>query len=454
MVTLDKRGRYQASRAFWALLFLILLGILATVLWRIAAGTYPGTNPEPIEVTKVSNSNAPTGSQLSVALLPPVNRVYRNKPLKILLLFMNNGKDVISIEHFSLAGCLTAAGWKAIAIQPHDSTEVHLNINASRCKYGKVPLQMSVAWRCQDGKCIPGREFLASSPILVTSVRRETARKALRIAFALLHDLTWPLVLALLGYLFQATMAKRGERSQILNVLLPEYAGMVQMHYLPIARRIQTVLEQAKKLEQAKAPVDSRGLEVRTKRIIGSILLLRRVTLALVLKKGGIYFRSRLAENLYFACYSPFRKKFEECMGEDLADKYALKLKVNDTLEQAMDRVFPIGPLDQTHADAEKRTTDWIADSNGLSADFKEHRNLLRLCLAVLSFECDRPFYQTDEKGTVNKTAWYFDAPVLEFTQEMYDIPVGLRNEIVTQIRKYLDGLPRECKRDVKRPRA
>jgi len=332
-------------------------------------------------------------------------------------------------------------------------------------------------------------------------------------AYTMIKDLVWPLLLAFLGFIFQQILARqsdererlkkiqedaetkraeqqeqeqskrsreqqeaetrRAQRQQVLTHLLPEYMSLVQKHYLPIARRIQTVESEwdrfseekkaATKVAQAAASSPSESSMPAAKkpeddsftRLLTAILLMRRRLLHLFTKKGGIFFRTSTGEEIFANCISEFTEKCQKLFGKDAFESAALSLEPDTTHPNAIRMLFDsrevkpasngeqspaIAPLPDMNTMLAAFTT-WARNDTEMELDL----NLLRLCDRVVSFECDRIFYQTDPdqklkpgQSVNDSSGWYFDAPQLAISGAMLELPAPIATE---NAGKNLDGV-------------
>jgi hypothetical protein len=233
----------------------------------------------------------------------------------------------------------------------------------------------------------------------------------------LLRTFSLPLVLLLVGYFLQVSQTERDaklkedqaerdaklkveqdardSRSQILNTLLPEYSKLVQEHYLTITSRFERVFFETKDYrtnpQNKSQPATASGQSSappEPERVLCSILLMRAQIVKLVTEKGGIYFASSVAEDLFFEAFTHFLKRCRDEMGiEDFGAAVEL-VDAKDTPTIALSKC----------RDARLFTTILPRFSAWLRTDgFDEYLRLLHISNAVLSFECNRPFYQVGQ---------------------------------------------------------
>ncbi len=172
---------------------------------------------------------------------------------------------------------------------------------------------------------------------------------------------------------------------------------------------------------------------------------MRAQIVKLVTEKGGIYFASSVAEDLFFEAFTHFLKRCRDEMGiEDFGAAVEL-VDAKDT---------PTITLSKCR-DARLFTTILPRFSAWLRTDgFDEYLRLLHISNAVLSFECNRPFYQVgqavnDRERDAYLGNWYVDPPMLRMTGEMYKVPEIARPDVLKLLRRWLGNIPKECKEGV-----
>lgn len=476
--------------------------------------------PSAAKLATVSLTPHAAGSKLSLWLAPPLTRWESAQPMPLRTDLANDSDAAISVE-LSLkaaSGCRPAmramdpaaqAGSEArVSVPPHDHAEVAFSVDVSNCsgteRDSGIPLQIGYAWRetgagkqaqAGNGKPAARAEPPLSGPVALEAVASTSPivfatggelrwmrwTRSFQAAYTVVKDLVWPLVLAVIGFIFQQILegqsqertrikeiqegeatkrarqqekeqTRRAERLQILTHLLPEYMALVQKHYLLIARRIQTVETEwsAHRTEEEKKaaattptppPVPAPPPEQDTAvRVLTSILLMRRRLLHLFTKKGGIFFRTSTGEEIFGDFISEFIDKCHQVFGKDAFESAALIFEPQTTLPLAIRTLF--SPASQPPAPGAPAPVP-LPDMTGMLAKFRAwaidpsaeegYLNLLRLCEKVTRFECDRIFYQTDpdqrlEPGeSRNDTSgWYFDPPQLAISPEMCEIPAAL----------------------------
>jgi hypothetical protein len=292
--------------------------------------------------------------------------------------------------------------------------------------------------------------FVATSAISVTSRHAESMRRGLMMLTAIAKDFTWPVLLAILGYFAQNLLARRSERQQVFNTMLPTLTKLILEHYVHMARRMQTVDLEAKLIQ---GPAVSAAVNHPLRRTFGAILLMRRRVQHLFNSNGGIFFRSAVGEELFDTCLSGFYKRFQLATGDpDECEALALSLRPQAMPHQAYRRIFSPGLSARVNPLYNQFAT-WPLDAAGNKvAEFDSYLILLALAEAVLTFECNRIYYQTQSNGEASSENWYFDIPAFYFDKDIAGIPAGGAGRIWTLYRNYLNNMPTKCKAGVKYP--
>lgn len=330
------------------------------------------------------------------------------------------------------------------------STPLTLNLTIHLPSEGSAPSHASIS---------PPRSYngtITLAPIEVSNAHERAVRRFYSIITAFAKDFTWPILLALLAFFTQTVLARRGEQQQILQTLLPTMVELMQTYYLPIARRMQRVnieMESFVTLAPPTAYLSSQPL----RRALVAILLMRRQILHLVNNKGGVFFRTRIGEDLFSVGIGAFYSQFMAATGDgDLCEQLALKLTVDDLPHQAEPKVLPpiLTPRMRTLV---QNFGAWAINSAGPHAGepstaFRDYLVLLDLCQAILSFEFDRVFYQISAADAPRFQSWYFDPPAFRFAEDPNKIPAALHAEMLPLYCAYLNQMPAACRKGVRYP--
>ncbi len=434
----------------------VALALVFVLLLLVAFNALPGLAPEKIQQAQVFYSKMPEGSGFSVSLEPPPSRFSPADNPALELILTNTRDNPITIRDLFSSGCLHLT----IDPKPPMTVGAHQSIRPSAtlrplCDSGQFQLTLSFAWEEGSSKA-HYQGFAATSPITVASSWDEAMPRFFRIVSAMLRDFSWPVVLLLVGYWLQLRLAKRDtrikeeqdardSRGRILNTVLPDYSKLVQEHYLAISRHIDKVGLEAKDYSaQLKASAADPGkYPPAPDRVLCSILLMRARVLKLLTKKGGIYFVSSVAEELFSTASLQFMKRCYDLMGKDELDDGIELLGAEDTFTAALKKCRGSAHFSKLEFTFSKwLRADWD--------EFNAYVQLLRIMSAVLSFECNRPFYQVGptakdgSSGTNNN--WYIDPPLIEMESEMYEVPPDLLQLIHGLLSKWLSGVPAECR--------
>ena len=481
----DLTAKLWVHRAKSILLWLAVAAVCAwvawlTLTWLVASGRIPGLGSEPVAPVKVTQSPLAPESNLKVLVVPPRDRPDGREAMPLRLLIENDGASAgwFAATAANGEGCigldtrhsLSSAGGQVgndgaihLPAAAHATAELAIPV-VSECGREHLPqsvaLQLSYHWLDDSPKDAghagnaPLRSFpgtIATSPITFTSRQAEIRQIGLHIASELARDFTWPVLLAMLGILAQNEIARRGNREQIFNTLLPVFNGLEQAHYLPIARRMQIIVNEEKYI--VPATFGSVTFDVAVQRTFCAILLMRRRMQHLFSTKGGVFFRSTVAEKLFSGCVSPFYQRFQEATKDrNQCEILAVSLDPASTLDQAIEKLFSF-----TCAPAATKLltafTAWAVDKNGQKTKaFEGYLKLNELALAVITFEINRVYYQTDQKGVRGGSNWYFDAPQLELVPAISEIINEEQENISLLLAEYLNGIPRECRQNVSYP--
>jgi len=468
----------------------------------------PGIGPDtlaPVTLTEIR----PASPDLKIFLtLPPDHWQVKRLPVKSseelpaipLLLENDSSQDAgwTATPHVS-GSCLTATQAPLAASVPaHQSSRLELKLASDKCSGAVVPQQLLLSldytWTLLKSKgksstrrpsgsrilststgeksgvtfdlsihlprpsagpsrnTLPARSYSGSitlSPIELSTESERAWRRFWALVDAIAKDFTWPVLLALLAYGAQLGLARRGERQQVFNAMLPTLTKLIFDHYVPMARRMQTVNTEADKIPPV-APAQNLPLH----RTFCAILLMRRRVQHLFNSNGGIFFRSAIGEDLFAICLSGFYSKIQKETGSaENFEALALALSPKDPLLRAQKRIISprwaalSAPLYQAFA-------NWALDSSGaLSAEFKSCLVELFLAESVLSFECNRIYYQTNARSEGYLQGWYFDPPSFYFNKDLNQITHCDTQEMRKLYLQYLNGLPTACRKDIHYPR-
>jgi len=526
--------RYRAVGAGILVLAVLVVAVLVVLQWpKWNQLLYPAP---PTAVAGISVAPAPPLSKLRVWMEPPLTRWQLAPRLPITIHLLNDGDDPITVTLAPLPAlhCLQQTPpAQTVTVEAHQSAApVQLQVDASACpaieRAAGIP--MRVAYRSNELVTPPGPGagnagrakapatfdgIISTSPIVFETPAEARSERESRIfaqAYGALKDLVWPLLLAYLGFVLQSILAnrasqetertklqeeeatRRANRQEILTHLLPEYMSLVQKHYMPITRRIQTVedewtavqkkLKSTPSLLKPPAQIPATPEDDEFTRLLSAVLLMRRRMLLLLSEEGGVFFRSAKGEVIVAGSITRFFDRCREVMGLDLFESAALALEPGFTLPQSIRVLWepsapaaqPAAPPAGQGAAAAAATApplaalppapllplamlvsfhQWVTGTPAPPNGFDGYVNLLKLCRHILNFECDRMFYQTDPDPNEKPSGWYFDPPQLEIAGGMFEIPdeeVSKRGgaedykiEIYKSLSGYLTGIPEVC---------
>ncbi len=522
--------------------------VFLAALLAIGAFSYfsaPVTPAAPVPRAKLTVPPA-SGSgvaNLTISVAPPSARSEKSAILEIDAWVVNNTGQMgkITAQLIPVNGCEQLARSSSVNLDAAGSGSIVATIDARNClgthPAVAMPIEVEYWWQAAssgaDAKQAASAQLVAvvsTSPIAFERNAEEGGwprlRGAVSAIYTVLRDLIWPVVLALLAFVLQEIqksrddaqkaiaetlrqkeetiaagqraseeqiahdreleMTRRAERQQTLTHLIPEYISLVQDHYLPIARRMQTVEDEwmsfLQKATQDKSVLGTLPEEIADPeqnpytRLLSAILLMRRRVQLLFSSKGGVFFRTSIGEELFADCISEFFRKCHEFMDRDTFESAALSLGRGSTLPESIRRLF--SPAAQQVGSAPQPTATVlpipqavmlrfqasIIAKDGEVFLFDRYVNLLRICEQILSFECDRTFYQTNPGSAGDgpesePSGWYFDAPKIEISEDMYEIPAAMtaaddndannprytRAKVYRLLDSYREGIPNAC---------
>ena len=495
----------------------IVLGIGIAVFIASIALAYtdialPGTAAESTTPAKVTYPANPAFADLTVSVLAPPDHLARGARADLEIGFANFSAKPQEIQLSWMADCFSFSPDQPLTVQvpAAASTMQRIDVEAV-CEEGNHPIAL---YGRVSGPAATYKSLASIAPVPMTAAWRLRLFRFLFLISAFFRALVVPAALALLAYFLdrkadaikndQATrdarlkeeQDDRERRSSMLRLLLPDYSTMVQKHYLPISRRMDSIeaamppllgtiqdplpaAELAKKMAALKAELDpappaavqgqpavAAPESPEVWKLLAAILLYRARLLSFLTATGGIYFRSNQAERLFGELVDSFLDGVNAHLNKEDFREAAGLLDPEDELLSAM-RKLRSGEVTKKDPPVEllrkkklfaglyAALKTWIVnDPEG----FRACSRLIQLASHVLSFECARPFYQTDlmtpvdvknpsEPSRAGKSGWYFDPPLLDFCQEMYAIPAGVQTELDPEITFYIENVPSECRK-------
>jgi hypothetical protein len=451
---------------------ILVIAAVAWAGWELATRQWPGLEPEKATRTKITVSPLAVESHFKVEMLAPEELWMQNEPHTLRLELENDGAEPGKFDLFAVPAaedCLRVKSTQGLLIAANTATTIELPVDASQCagrSPSSSPIQLRYSWSLLTATKSPARNFggfLSTSPITVTTPFAESLERYLRILTSVARDFTWPVLLAVVGFFGQKALARRGEQQQILNTLLPTLTDLMQNHYLSIVRRMQRVALEAENIQVPAPPESVPQLEdhLPLRRTFAAILQLRKRMLYLANSKGGVFFRSAIAEDIFASGVSAFYSRFQQGTGDpDLCEAIADALDANALPHVAFQQIFfPF--LGRAKVEGLLRGfAGWSLHANGgKTEEFQQYLILLDLCQGVLSFEFDRVFYHTEYRFKPIFSNWYFDPPRFEFSGDINRLPAAVRSpnvepeeDMVRQFTLYLNGMPPECRVKIKYP--
>lgn len=340
------------------------------------------------------------------------------------------------------------------------------------------PVQLNLAVQlppqARYSRAVPGQPerhysgTITTAPILVTTASAASIHRLLTLGSSLASKFTWPILIAFLTIVGQNALARRSERQQIHTDRLNALTSLMQRHYLSITRRIATVVLESEPLPTLCQDLQNAGqavpanpaaisdatnaLNFQVERVFTAVLLMRKRILRLVESKGGVFFPSPLAEDIFRDGFSRFYSYFKTATGEsDHCESLAASLELEAQLHVAQAGLFA-RPLTASTQNAIGGFTAWI-EASGTPHDFDRFCILLDLCQAVMLFEYDRVQYEAHASALGDS----FDPPLFEFTSDLDNLPAFVepgtppgtdleRREYLTWCARYFQGIAEECR--------
>ncbi len=478
---------FDLTARFWLRRIAVFLLVVAAIWACVAAlriygrGGIAGVPVETVAPIAIKQTPASADSHLQIAVAPPVDRLGPGQSAPLHLLLENDGgiQGRFTPSAVAAGGCIQldiakmqsslkitpdGKGAPGIELGPHATATLDIPVDTT-CAGVHLPhsemMQLAYTWSTtvvtrargcscklqpRAGKSQRGfTGLISTSPLTVTSPAAEGNRRALHLALLLAQDFTWPVLLALLAALSQGVLARRAERQQIFTTLLPVYTELVQAHYLPITRRMEIVQAEAKKIHP---PRHGQNPDIALQRTFCAILLMRSRALHLLTAKGGVFFRSSIAEELFAACFSGFYLGFQRAAGDaGTVEACAAALDPDFTLSQCIGFVFSFAQAAVTAPLFAGFSARWVNVGNR-TPRFNRYLTVLDLAKQVMSFECDRIFYEGSRRGARGDSTWYFDPPQFEFSAQIGAFPRAYRTRVARLLTAYLNGIPGECKKE------
>lgn len=221
-------------------------------------------------------------------------------------------------------------------------------------------------------------------PVEITSWYRERASLVANRAYSVIKDLTLPVILAALAYVFQRVQKDREMRQAIWTTQLPRMHEYAEKHYMPIVRSLRGV--QSEYLKLRPTPSTILAVDDSTKRYSYVLLMFLGRMRALREDKGGVFFKDRGGEYVAQAAWYAFSENVVATIGEDIYESALKELTLPTTYEDFSAASEPT--LDQWHA----KLLDWINGVENPRNSYAQCLELLKVLQSVFSFEANRPF--------------------------------------------------------------
>lgn len=371
------------------------------------------------------------------------NRVNRDTGTDIQIYATNLSHDVVNISFLDIqAPGFTTSPTSIVSpglLKPSESKEIDVHLIPS-VDHGRFVFAVRYAWSAPN--TLEKKSRISLGPFEIVDESRIRKLRFLRRTASLTKDLTLPLVLALLGYLFQRQQNKRDEKFkqdqvdrdrhyQVWSSILPRFHQLSEKHYLPIVRSLRLVLERKPTIAALGDP------DTMSQYLYELLLLLRRMAY-LREDKGQIFFYSRTAESTVSLAWKVFVERVETRFGTVNRDQALQIIRPTDSYFSFQKRFAdPTDPTKtragQLHVKLRQELIDWINEgqANLKGEDFGKHLGLIRIMKEAVYFEANRPF---DEY-------WYGSKPKfsLEANISLPDGPNDIIRDLKTFLKQYVD---------------
>jgi hypothetical protein len=255
----------------------------------------------------------------------------------------------------------------------------------------------------------------------------------------LTKDLTLPIVLAVLGYIFQRLQSRRDryfqlsqgrrdraareqeairqEREQVRQNILPLVMTLAEQHYMPIVRGARLLIDDHKKLKEHRPDSSEEKIFFDTLFLLKRMDHLRR-------SKGQIFFQNGLAERIAADSWFVLREGLLSALGEANVALALKDMAVDDGFAEFQPKILKF----------KKCLEGFRGYINTNRDEFERYLKLVDLIQAVFRFEANRPF---DEH-------WYGIPRPLIFEFEFDSKPEYPKRNLSEACQNKIKGLPEE----------
>ncbi len=407
--------------------------IKRVVLWVILAATcacigifFLPNDParERIRTTRLASADERAANGLAVRAWLEQSRVYRGDGLSLRFIFENHAHGKIAALRFldlqtpgfdfpktwtvghNAPGAPRATAALVVYLDPGQSESIETRLQPTvdshgvfsiTALFGGTSIGNTTAEPHQDMQ-IP----ISVGPVEISTPSRERIALFMRRAYSVGKDLTLPLLLAILAYLFQKNQKEletresnardaretresnardeRDRRQQVWNSQLPRLHENAERHYMPMARSMRVLLSRVNAL-----PGDP---QKRTEEEMGQclyyfLLVLRRWK-HLRDKRGAVFFKDREGEKLVQLAWWVFNWHVEQTFTVSLRDRALKEIAIAEEFDAFQGKLGT--------SDSLKKCREIFGDWSARSNDFPKCMALLKLLRETLSFETNRPF--------------------------------------------------------------
>jgi len=377
----------------------------------------------------VSSSTDPSLGGLKLQGWLQQSRVYRGQTVRLRFIFENHSARKITGLRFvdlQAPGFEWPPSWTAHIegparirwtgsqldpdLNPGETETIEADLKPTRDSYGVFSVTAFVGWDRAATAASPVAETvhvpIALGPVEITTPWREHLALFSNRTYRVGKDLTLPVLLALLAYLFQKRQQgleaidqrqrddrekrdhdqrEQRERSQqIWNSQLPRLHEIAEKHYLPIVTTIRYLGDAWGRLPNS--PVKKKEQQVNLC-LYCFLLALRRFKF-LRDEKGSLFFKDRSGEEVasaaLFSLYFHVKKQF----GEDGRERILKRIEVTDDFDKFLQKL----QHDDVLQHCREVFVAWIEDTQITNGSFPQCLHILTIVRHIFKFEANRPF--------------------------------------------------------------
>jgi hypothetical protein len=329
-------------------------------------------------------------------------------------------------------------------------------------EHGKY--RVTVRYWATDTDGLEHEGAVSTPPIMVRDEHAERWYLVYRRVVSLFKDLTLPIVLTVLGLLFQNWQSERDKeakrqeakrddeqrakederderlksrdaaearRQEIWKTILPQFYSLSEEHYLPIVRSLRA-MARYRLATPATATADQKN-----RLLFEFLFLLLRMDI-LRRKRGQIFFKSRKGEWVASGAWKVLILGSEDALGRTSIDAALGKLTVDITYQQFC---FLLSST-QAIKDIQAKFETWLLNPDA-KRNFYSHTDLTVIMQKTMYFEANRPFdrdwYEVATKFDLEEPAKYKfpEGPICD--DDVKELKKDLTSYL-EEVRSYLDS--------------